>query len=251
MLDFFFRLPCIFGLAQKCAVAQMCSSSKKKKSEMTRGDGSKKRRLSDNDTSSTGMSVEFMLSLQPILGCLEWALRADAKDGGKWIRADDGARYRSLLEPLGKLLQARVPEEFPVVQASEGAQDPFLVFVVHGGGQHDSPGAVADVGVGSVIGCLSALANAAGNEQLWKPLNHAVLEACSCTTASEIRKGGLICLLSLMKSLGEEYMVLLPECLPVLSELLEDTDELVANLAQDCITLGEELLGESLEDNIR
>ena len=54
-----------------------------------------------------------------------------------------------------------------------------------------------------------------------------------------------------MKSLGEEYMVLLPECLPILAELLEDNDEEVAGLAQDCISLGEELLGESLEDSLR
>lgn len=45
--------------------------------------------------------------------------------------------------------------------------------------------------------------------------------------------------------------VLLPECLPVLSELLEDSDEEIAGLAQDCVTLGEELLGESLEESLR
>jgi U3 small nucleolar RNA-associated protein 10 len=46
-------------------------------------------------------------------------------------------------------------------------------------------------------------------------------------------------------------MVLLPECLPVLSELLEDEDEDIAAIAKDCIALGEELLGESLEDSLR
>jgi U3 small nucleolar RNA-associated protein 10 len=66
-----------------------------------------------------------------------------------------------------------------------------------------------------------------------------------------VRHAGLVCLLSLMKSLGEEYMVLLPECLPVLSELLEDSNEDVAGLARDIITLAEELLGESLEETLR
>jgi U3 small nucleolar RNA-associated protein 10 len=46
-------------------------------------------------------------------------------------------------------------------------------------------------------------------------------------------------------------MVLIPECLPVLSELLEDNDEDIAGLAQDCISLSEELLGESLQDSLR
>jgi hypothetical protein len=45
-------------------------------------------------------------------------------------------------------------------------------------------------------------------------------------------------------------MVLIPECLPVLAELLEDSDEEVAGLAQDCIALSEELLGESLQDSL-
>lgn len=104
---------------------------------------------------------------------------------------------------------------------------------------------------GTVTGCLTALAAAAGHEQLWKPLNHAVLEACGNESRAEVRKGGVACLLSLIKALGEEYMVLLPECLPVLSELLEDSDEEIAGLAQECVSFGEELLGESLQDSLR
>jgi U3 small nucleolar RNA-associated protein 10 len=109
----------------------------------------------------------------------------------------------------------------------------------------------ADNDTGSVVSALVALAGAAGDESLWKPLNHCVLEACSNEHRSEVRKAGVSCLLSLVKSLGEEYMVLLPECLPVVSELLEDQDEEVAGLAQDCVTLSEELLGESLQDSLR
>jgi len=68
-------------------------------------------------------------------------------------------------------LQARLPVEFSVIPVS-----------------------ASDVGNGSVVGCLTAQANAGGNEQLWKPLNHAVL--------SEVKKAGLVSLLSLMISLG-------------------------------------------------
>lgn len=103
---------------------------------------------------------------------------------------------------------------------------------------------------GCVTECIVALASAAGDEQKWKPLNHAVLQACSHETRGEVRKAGVRCLLSLIKSIGEEYMVLIPECLPVLSELLEDSDEEIAGFAQECITSSEELLGESLEDSL-
>jgi len=45
-------------------------------------------------------------------------------------------------------------------------------------------------------------------------------------------------------------MVLLPECLPVLSKLLE-ADEGTAAIARDCVEISEDLLGESLEDSFR
>ena len=104
---------------------------------------------------------------------------------------------------------------------------------------------------GNVISCVVALASAAGNEQLWKPLNHSLLEACGNEQRSEVRRAGIQALLSVIKTLGEEYMVLLPECLPVLSELLEDEDEEIIGLAKACIREGEELLGESLEESLR
>ena len=56
--------------------------------------------------------------------------------------------------------------------------------------------------------------------------------------------------MSIIETIGEEYMVLLPECLPVLSELLEDEEE-IAGMAKECVRQGEELLGESLEDSLR
>ena len=103
---------------------------------------------------------------------------------------------------------------------------------------------------GNVISCITALACAAGNQQLWKPLNHGVLEACSNQDQSDVQKAGVTCLLLLIKALGEKYMVLLPECLPILTELLEDSDEETASLAQECISLSEELLGQGLHNSL-
>ncbi|GAX11536.1 U3 small nucleolar RNA-associated protein 10 [Fistulifera solaris] len=197
--------------------------------------GSKRRRVEDQGDLKYG--IESFRSLQPLCLCLEYALTADAHQGGNWIRGDDNQKYEALLAPLGKLLQARFPMDFPSkVPDVSGFQALVLGPALQSG---------------SVIGCLKALACAGGNEQLWKPLNHAVLEACGNETRNEVKRAGLTCLLSLIESLGDEYLVLIPECLPVLSELLEDSDEDVAALAKDIVTLAEEMLGESLESSLR
>lgn len=175
---------------------------------------------------------ESLSSLIPLLSTVSTILRADAQDGGKWTR--EHGRYHALVEPLTKLLLSRVPETFPCTSGDVTRYE-YLV--------EDNPRA-------TVVGCLTSLALAAGDEQLWKPMNHAVLEACAIADRSEVRKAGVRCLLSLLRTLGEEYMVLLPECLPVLAELLEDENEIVAGLARDCVMTAEELLGESLEQNL-
>ncbi len=148
-----------------------------------------------------------------------------------------------ILNHLGKLLLSHVPREIPLISdltSTEKASTSTYKQLVQGVGTLEH---------GNVVGCLTALATAAGNEQLWKPLNFAVLEACG-HKRSEVRKAGISCLLSIIETIGEEYMVLLPECLPVLSELLEDEEE-IAGMAKECVRQGEELLGESLEDSLR
>jgi hypothetical protein len=195
-------------------------------------------------TVPTSYSVATMRILHPLLTMLEHSLRADAHQGGKWTRADNHQKFDNVLEPLGQLLFSRIPPAFPVPEEYAHTDHNKYRYIVEG--------APEDVGgSGSVIGCLSALAMAGGNEQLWKPLNHVVLQACGDDHRSDVRRAGLVCLLELMKSLGEEYMVLLPENLPIISELLEDSNDDVARLARYVVTQAEELLGESLEDSLR
>lgn len=55
------------------------------------------------------------------------------------------------------------------------------------------------------------------------------------------------CEQSLTKRLGEEWLALLPEMLPFISELREDDDEMVERETQRWITAMEEILGEDLE----
>ena len=235
-------LPCLTSVLTdvidelEVAVSLLCKRPKH--------DGSKRRRVEEDSDESSVNDDSEVSSLQPLLLCLESALKADAHEGGDWTRGDDNQRYNMILSHLGKLLMAHVPKDLPLstdLNQKENAVTSAYQKLVEGQGTLE---------YGNVVGCLTALATAAGNEQLWKPLNFAVLEACS-HKRSEVRKAGISCLLSIIETVGEEYMVLLPECLPVLSELLEDSDEQIAGMAKECVRQGEELLGESLEDSLR
>jgi U3 small nucleolar RNA-associated protein 10 len=50
---------------------------------------------------------------------------------------------------------------------------------------------------------------------------------------------------------GEEYILLLPECLPYLSEAMEDSASEVAALASEVIQSIEDVSGESLDSYLR
>lgn len=209
----------------------MAVSCLPEKDGVKKANGKKRQRVTNSEESSKFQSSS-LLALKNLLLCLELSLRSDAHEGGDWIREMESQRYDKLMEPLGKLMHCRLPNN-----------DSNMTFESLVQGEESQSG--------SVVECLVALASAAGDEQLWKPLNHAILQACSDEDRLEVRKAGVTCLLSLINSIGEEYMVLIPECLPVLSELLEDPDEDVSGTAQECISQSEELLGESLQDSLR
>jgi U3 small nucleolar RNA-associated protein 10 len=208
----------------------MAASCLSKKDAIKKSGGKKKQRLSSG-AENIRFETSSLQALKNLLLCLEVSLRSDAHEGGVWIREMESQRYDKILGPLGKLLHCQLP--------SNSSNNAFETIVQ--GNESQS---------GSVVECLVALATAAGDEQLWKPLNHSVLQACSDENRLEVRKAGVSCLLSLINSIGEEYMVLIPECLPIISELLEDPDEEVAGTAQECISHSEELLGESLQDSL-
>ena len=229
-------LPCLTSVVTdlidelELAVSLLCKHNKKT-------EGFKRRRVEETADKSDE-DLDKLKPLQPLLLCLEYALKADAHEGGDWTRGDDNQRYKMILTHLGKLLQAHVPKGTPLVSDLTNAS--AYQQLVLGVGTLEN---------GNVRGCVTSLAHAAGNEQLWKPLNFAVLEACG-HKRSEVRKAGISCLLSIIETIGEEYMVLLPECLPVLSELHEDADDEIVGMAKECVRQGEEMLGESLEDQL-
>jgi len=234
-------LPCVSigDIVTELEFAASCMCSISKETERN-----KRQKLNQ---SSMQYGQQEVKSLQPLLLFLETVLTVDAHEGGNWVRNNDNERFRMLVGPLGKLLQAHIPRDSfssldsDVLAVSKQASSYEVLVQGVGTKEH-----------GNVISCITSLAAAAGDEQLWKPLNHSVLEACGNEGRAEVRKSGVKALLCIIQSLGEEYMVLLPECLPVLSELLEDDeDEEIVALAKECIRLGEVLLGESLEDSLK
>ena len=96
-----------------------------------------------------------------------------------------------------------------------------------------------------VIPALTELAATSDSANHHKKLNGAILQHMRSDNAS-IRLAAVQCQFSLTERLGEEWLALLPEMLPFISELQEDDDEAVEHETQRWIARIEEVLGESL-----
>ncbi|OMO94842.1 hypothetical protein CCACVL1_05773 [Corchorus capsularis] len=97
-----------------------------------------------------------------------------------------------------------------------------------------------------LVNCIGQMAVTAGNDLLWKPLNHEVLMQ---TRSEKIRARvlGLRIVKQLLDNLKEEYEVLFVETFPFLAELLEDVELPVKSLAQDILKEMETLSGENIQ----
>ncbi|KAJ2702680.1 snoRNA-binding rRNA-processing protein utp10, partial [Coemansia spiralis] len=96
----------------------------------------------------------------------------------------------------------------------------------------------------------SHLAAAAGNDVMWKILNQDVMLRARSDYAP-VREATLIVLQAFYDRLGEEFLILLPETIPFLAELLEDDDKRVERATHDTIKAIEAHLGESLQSYLR
>lgn len=105
-----------------------------------------------------------------------------------------------------------------------------------------SPTTVTD----DVIPTITELAAAAASPDLHKELNAALLKHMRADNAST-RLAAVLAEQSLTERLGEDWLALLPEMLPFISELQEDDDENVERETLRWIKRIEEILGESLE----
>ncbi|KAG9319233.1 hypothetical protein KVV02_008218 [Mortierella alpina] len=97
-----------------------------------------------------------------------------------------------------------------------------------------------------LVPCLGQLAVTLSNDALWKPLNYQVLLKTR-EDDRQIRLSALRVLQEFYKRLGEEFLILLPETIPFLAELMEDDDHEVEALTQQVIADIEVYLGGSLQ----
>ncbi|GMI76636.1 hypothetical protein like AT3G06530 [Hibiscus trionum] len=137
----------------------------------------------------------------------------------------DSSNFQVLLKPIVSQLVIEPPtsiEEHPDVPSLKEVDDLLVI-------------------------CIGQMAVTAGTDLLWKPLNHEVLmQTRSENTRARVL--GLRIVKQLLDSLKEEYLVLLPETIPFLGELLEDVELPVKSLAQDILKEMESMSGENLRD---
>ncbi|XP_066467559.1 HEAT repeat-containing protein 1 [Tiliqua scincoides] len=97
-----------------------------------------------------------------------------------------------------------------------------------------------------LIPCIAQLAVAMADDSLWKPLNYQILLKMR-HASPKVRFAALLALLQLAEKIRENYMVLLPESIPFLAELMEDECEEVEHQCQKTIQQLEVILGEPLQ----
>ncbi|KAB5555247.1 hypothetical protein PHYPO_G00031300 [Pangasianodon hypophthalmus] len=97
-----------------------------------------------------------------------------------------------------------------------------------------------------LVPCVAQFSVAMGDDSQWKVLNYQILLKTrhSCP---KVRFSALLMLVELASKLKENYMVLLPESIPFLAELMEDECEEVEHQVQKTVQEMETILGESLQ----
>uniref|UniRef100_A0A8C0DRX7 HEAT repeat-containing protein 1 n=1 Tax=Balaenoptera musculus TaxID=9771 RepID=A0A8C0DRX7_BALMU len=97
-----------------------------------------------------------------------------------------------------------------------------------------------------LIPCLAQFSVAMADDSLWKPLNYQILLKMR-DSSPKVRFAALITVLALAEKLRENYIVLLPESIPFLAELMEDECEEVERQCQKTVQQLETVLGEPLQ----
>nr|XP_020013060.1 HEAT repeat-containing protein 1 isoform X3 [Castor canadensis] len=97
-----------------------------------------------------------------------------------------------------------------------------------------------------LIPCIAQFSVAMADDSLWKPLNYQILLKTR-DSSPKVRFAALITVLALAEKLKENYIVLLPESIPFLAELMEDECEEVEHQCQKTIQQLEATLGEPLQ----
>jgi U3 small nucleolar RNA-associated protein 10 len=93
---------------------------------------------------------------------------------------------------------------------------------------------------------IAALARASASQDHFKAINGELLQLLRGDNPIG-RASAVKCEVLLTKSLGEEWLALLPEMLPVIAELLEDDDDIVGRETRAWVRAVEEETGESMD----
>lgn len=101
-----------------------------------------------------------------------------------------------------------------------------------------------------LIPAIAELAVATNSAAHHKEMNTAVLQHMRSDSAA-VRLAAVQCEKALTERLGEEWLALLPEMLPFISEALEDDDEAVEREVQRWVMGIEGILGESLNSMLQ
>ncbi|KAM6951021.1 HEAT repeat-containing protein 1 [Aplochiton taeniatus] len=97
-----------------------------------------------------------------------------------------------------------------------------------------------------LVPCVGQYSVAMGDDTQWKTLNYQILLKTR-HASSKVRFSALLMLMELAGKLRENYLVLLPETIPFLAELMEDECEEVEHQVQKVIQEMETILGEPLQ----
>ncbi|KAM6964387.1 LOW QUALITY PROTEIN: HEAT repeat-containing protein 1 [Tautogolabrus adspersus] len=97
-----------------------------------------------------------------------------------------------------------------------------------------------------LVPCVGQFSAALSDDAMWKTLNYQILLKTRHTDA-KVRFSSLLVLMELASKLKENYMVLLPETIPFLAELMEDECEEVEQQVQKVVQEMENILGEPLQ----
>lgn len=101
-----------------------------------------------------------------------------------------------------------------------------------------------------LVPAITELAAAADSQEHQKELNTALLKHLRSETAA-VRLAVVKCEQALVDKVGEEWLAMLPEMLPYISELQDDDDEIVDRETHRWIVKIEGVLGESLDSMLQ
>jgi len=213
-------------------------SSAKAKRKQRENKGRKRRKLR-NDSDSDGedeATPRGESSRNPVMipndigGCAAALGRAAVQLISEWVRCDpdhtfDKSRVARLCTPLVGLLESGL-------KWGEGEA-----------GYNDLVDNLMQP-------CITRLVQHVNDPNLWKVVNHALISKGE-SSQSRVRQSAIKIVAACFEAVGEEYLVLLPETMPFVAEVMEDTNEEVEAEAQKLIQVIEKLSGEDLDSYLR